>query len=70
MPKVGAPDCIDMELAKLPKTTGAPGRKICVRAMPTMPSARVWASTPAGVTGAMAPARMKGATMQAWPVRA
>src|SRR5438874_997744 len=26
VPKVGAPDCIEIELAKTPNTTGAPGR--------------------------------------------
>ena len=33
--KVGAPDCMDMEAAKVPNTTGAPGRQSCVKAMPT-----------------------------------
>jgi len=26
VPKVGAPDCMEMELTKVPKTTGDPGR--------------------------------------------
>ena len=70
VPKVGAPDCMEMELAKLPKTTGAPGRTSWVKAMPARPSARVWVMTPTGVTGAMAPDRMKGVTMVAWLLRA
>ena len=70
VPKVGAPDCIDMELAKLPNTTGAPGRQSWVKASPARPSARVWVSVPATVVGAIAPARMKGVTMVACPARA
>ncbi len=59
-----------MELAKLPNTTGAPGLTNWMKAMPAMASARVWAAVPATVTGDMAPARMKGVTMQAWLWRA
>src|SRR2546430_3878423 len=32
VPKVGAPDCIDSEDAKLPSTTGAPGFTSCASA--------------------------------------
>ena len=34
VPNVGAPDCIDMELANEPMITGAPGLTIWVKAMP------------------------------------
>jgi hypothetical protein len=61
---------MEMELAKLPRMTGAPGRASWENAMPAIASARVWVMTPTGVTGAMAPERMKGVTMQAWPARA
>ena len=37
--KVGAPVCIDIELAKLPKITGAPGLTAWVKAMPLIASA-------------------------------
>ena len=70
VPKVGAPDCMEMELAKLPRITGAPGRTSWPKAMPAMASARVWVRVPTGETGDMAPARMKGVTMVAWLARA
>lgn len=70
VPKVGAPDCMDIELAKLPKTTGAPGATSWTKAMPAIASASVCAAVPATVTGDIAPARMKGVTMQAWLLRA
>ena len=70
MPKVGAPVCIDIELRKLPKITGAPGRQSWVSAMPAMASARVCAIVPATETGAIAPARMKGVTRVPWLARA
>ena len=35
VPKVGAPDCIDMDDANTPNTTGAPLRTSCVVAAPT-----------------------------------
>ena len=63
---VGAPDCIDIELAKLPSTTGAPGRTSWTKVMPPSASARVWAQTPAVVTGAIAPARINGVIRVAW----
>ena len=43
VPNVGAPDCIEIEEAKLPKITGAPGFTSCVSAMPASASARVCA---------------------------
>ena len=48
---MGAPDCIEIELAKEPSTTGAPGRTSWTKAMPAIASASVWAQTPAAVTG-------------------
>ena len=66
MPNVGAPDCMDMEEAKTPKTTGAPLRQSCVVAAPTSTSASTCASVPACETGLMAPDRMKGVTIVAW----
>ena len=66
VPNVGAPDCIEMALAKVPKTTGAPGRTSWAKAMPANASARIWAQVPATVTGDMAPARMKGEITVAW----
>ena len=70
VPNVGAPVCIDIELANEPNTTGAPGFTSCTNVMPARASARVCAATPATVTGAMAPARMKGLIMVAWLDRA
>ncbi len=69
-PKVGAPDCIEIELPKVPNTTGAPLRTSWVVAMPTRASARICATVPATVTGLIAPERMKGETTQAWPAAA
>ena len=66
VPNVGAPVCIDIELAKEPNTTGAPGRTSCTNAMPTSASASVCATTPADVAGAIAPARMNGVMIVAW----
>ncbi len=63
---MGAPDCIDIELAKLPITTGAPGRTSWTKVIPASASASVWAATPAAVTGAIAPARMNGVRSVAW----
>ena len=34
VPKVGAPDCIDSEDAKLPNTIGQPGFRSCMNAIP------------------------------------
>ena len=70
VPKVGAPDCIDSDEAKLPRITGAPGLTSCASAMPASASASVCATVPATVTGDMAPARMKGVTIVAWLARA
>jgi hypothetical protein len=67
VPKVGAPDCIEIELAKVPNTTGAPGRHSWANAMPTEASARIWVSVPTTVTGDMAPDRMNGEITVACP---
>ena len=66
VPNVGAPDCIEIELANEPRTTGAPGRTSWTNAIPPIASASVWAQTPAAVTGAIAPARMNGVSSVAW----
>ena len=66
VPNVGAPVCIDIELANEPKITGAPGRTSCTKAIPAIASANVWATTPADVEGAIAPARMNGVMIVAW----
>ena len=70
MPKVGAPVCIDMDEANDPNTMGAPGLTSWTNAIPASASARVWAATPATVTGAMAPARMNGLIIVACMLRA
>jgi hypothetical protein len=57
---------MDIELAKLPSTTGAPGRTSWTNVIPASASASVCAATPAAVTGAIAPARMKGVSSVAW----
>ena len=44
---------MEIELAKLPMMTGAPGRTSWANAIPASASARVWVITPTGVTGAM-----------------
>jgi len=61
---------IDMEEAKVPKTTGAPGRQSCEKAMPTEASARICVMVPTVVTADMAPATMKGEITVAWLARA
>ena len=70
MPKVGAPVCIEIELANEPKITGAPGLTACVKAMPLIASANVCANVPATETGDIAPAKMNGDRATAWLLRA
>ena len=70
VPNVGAPDCIEIDEAKLPKITGAPGFTSCANDMPASASASVCAAVPATVTGDIAPARMNGVTIVAWFARA
>ena len=66
VPNVGAPDCIDIDEANDPKTTGAPGRTSCTYVMPAIDSASVCAAAPATVAGLIAPARMNGVMITAW----
>ena len=61
---------MEIDEAKQPNSTGAPGRQSCVSAAPASTSASTCVSVPATVTGDMAPARMKGVTMVAWLARA
>ena len=56
---------MEMEEAKLPSTTGAPGLTSCTKARPASASASVCATVPATVTGDMAPARMNGVMISA-----
>src|SRR3954471_23129976 len=70
VPKVGAPDCIEIDDAKLPSTTGAPGATSWTKAIPDKDSASVCAAVPAMVTGDIAPARMNGVMIVAWLARA
>src|SRR4029079_14151366 len=66
VPNVGAPDCIDIDEANEPNTTGAPGRTSWTYAIPAIASASVWVAAPAAVAGDMAPARMNGVIITAW----
>ncbi len=70
MPNVGAPDCMEIDEAKLPSTTGAPGATSWTKAIPESASASVCAAVPATVTGDIAPARMNGVMIVAWLARA
>ncbi len=62
MPKVGAPDFRLIELRKLPKTKGAPGRISCEKAQHINASAMAWVTEAAVLTGPIAPDKMKGTT--------
>ncbi len=66
MPKVGAPDCIDIDDANDPSTTGAPARTSWTYAIPASDSASVCAHVAATVEGLIAPARMNGVIITAW----
>ncbi len=66
MPNVGAPDCIDIEDANEPNTTGAPGRTSWTYAIPASASASVCAAAPATDAGDIAPARMNGVMIRPW----
>ena len=59
-----------MELEKVPKITGAPGRTSCAKAIPDSASAKSCAQVAAMVTGDIAPAMQKGETTVAWLCRA
>ena len=62
MPKVGAPDFRLIELRKLPKTNGAPGRISCEKAQHISASAMAWVTEAAVLTGPIAPDSIKGTT--------
>ncbi len=66
VPNVGAPDCIDIDDAKLPEHDRRAGRTSWTNVIPPSASARVWVAVPATVTGDIAPARMNGVTSVAW----
>ena len=66
VPKAGAPVFMSTLDVKPPYTTGAPGRTICVKAMPASASAFCCARAPAIVTGAIAPASVNGVSMMIW----
>ena len=66
MPNVGAPDCIDIDDANDPSTTGAPARTSWTYAIPASDSASVCAHVAATVEGLIAPARMNGVIITAW----
>ena len=57
---------MEIDDAKLPRITGAPGRTSWTKAIPASASASVCAAVPATVTGDIAPARMNGVMRVAW----
>ena len=67
VPKAGAPDFMSTFEVKVPIATGQPGAMYCNSAMADSASARLSATAPASVTGAMAPAKVKGVTITGWP---
>jgi hypothetical protein len=70
VPKAGAPDFMSTFDVNPPYTNGAPGRVNCDSARQASASAFCSTRAPASVTGAMAPARVKGVTTQTWLRRA
>jgi hypothetical protein len=62
VPKAGAPDFMSTFEVNVPIATGQPGAIHCSSAMAASPSARLSATAPDIVTGAMAPASVKGVT--------
>ena len=70
VPKAGAPDFMSTLEVKVPIMQATPGRTTCRRAMAASASAIDWTTAPAMVTGAMAPASVKGVTITGWPRRA
>ena len=70
VPKAGAPDFMSTFEVKVPIATGQPGLMYCSKAIAASPSARLSATAPDIVTGAIAPARVKGVTITGWPRRA
>jgi hypothetical protein len=67
VPKAGAPDFMSTFEVKVPIATGQPGAIHCSSAMAASPSARLSATAPAIVTGAIAPASVKGVTTTGCP---
>jgi hypothetical protein len=70
VPKAGEPDFMSTFEVKLPYMTGARGRTVCDSVMPKSASACASVSAPGIVTGAMAPASVKGVTIMSCPLRA
>src|SRR4029079_4148208 len=66
VPNVGAPDCIDIDDANEPNTTGAPGRTRSTHVPQTIVSPSVCPAARATVAGLMAPARMNGVMITGW----
>ena len=65
VPNAGAPDFISTFDVNVPITQGAPGLTYWKSAMAHRASAIDWATAPAMVTGAMAPANVNGVTTTA-----
>ena len=70
VPKAGAPDFMSTFEVKVPIATGQPGAMYCKSAMAAKASASDKVTAPAMVTGAIAPARVKGVTTTGCPRRA
>src|SRR5690606_13810868 len=70
VPKVGAPLCIEMVLAKEPIRHGAPGLISWTSDRQASASARTCASVPATVHGLIAPASVHGVQATGWLLRA
>ena len=67
VPKAGAPDFMSTFDVNVPMATGQPGAMYCRRAMAAKASAMDRATAPDMVTGAIAPAKVKGVTTTGWP---
>jgi len=70
VPNAGAPDFMSTFEVKVPIAQGQPGATYWNSAMAESASVSDCATAPAMVTGAMAPASVKGVTTTAWPRRA
>jgi hypothetical protein len=70
VPKAGAPVFMSTFEVKVPMATGQPGLMYCSSAIAASASAIDSATAPAMVTGAIAPASVKGVTTTGWPRRA
>ena len=67
MPKAGAPDFISTLEVKVPIATGQPGAIHCSSAIAARASTMDSITAPDSVTGAIAPAKVKGVTITGWP---